>query len=69
MTLRHKVDSMISRDRHDQRTLAASLLWLRNHYDVGKPELKQRVLDRVDKVLEQHELTLDNMKEFRRDFP
>jgi hypothetical protein len=28
------------------------LLWLRNHYDVGKPELKQRVLADIDVVLD-----------------
>ena len=49
-------------------TLAAALLWLRNHYDVGKPELKQQVLSRADAVLKQREPTLDEMKEFRRDF-
>jgi hypothetical protein len=31
--------------------LGAALLWLRNHYDVGKPEHKEYVLKVIDKVL------------------
>jgi hypothetical protein len=50
-------------------TLAAALLWLRNHYDVGKPELKKEVLARIDSVLKQREPTFSEMREFRRDFP
>ena len=32
--------------------LLSTLLWLRNHYDVGKPELKGEVLKRIDVVLD-----------------
>jgi hypothetical protein len=35
-----------------QEVLAAALLWLRNHYDIGKAELKPIVLARIDAVLE-----------------
>jgi hypothetical protein len=56
---------MISREA----TLAAALLCLRNHYDVGREDLKGRVLERIDLVLERRTPTVDEMKEFRRDFP
>ena len=41
------------KDRTDlERELADRLLWLRNHYDVGKPHLKERVLRDVDETLQ-----------------
>jgi hypothetical protein len=37
----------------NERLPASCLLWLRNHYDVGRPdnELKAKVIERVDRVL------------------
>lgn len=37
----------------NESILAAALLWLRNHYDVGQPDLKDQVLERIDRVLDQ----------------
>jgi len=31
--------------------VCAALVWLRNHYDSGKPEHKKQVLEIIDKVL------------------
>jgi hypothetical protein len=36
----------------EMNELFETLLWLRNHYDVGRPEARQEVLDRVDRVLD-----------------
>ena len=38
-------------DDPEKNELAEALLWLRNHYDVGKSECKNEVLRRVDEVL------------------
>lgn len=35
----------------NDRVLVGALLWLRNHYDVGRPELKESVLAHIDSVL------------------
>ena len=32
--------------------LKRNLLWLRNHYDVGKRRLKQEVLKRIDAIID-----------------
>jgi hypothetical protein len=35
----------------EKNELLETLLWLRNHYDVGNPVLKEEVLRRVDGTL------------------
>jgi hypothetical protein len=41
----------IPEDR-EKNELFETLLWLRNHYDVGNPALKEEVLRRVDTTLD-----------------
>lgn len=53
----------------DQEVLAAALLWLRNHYDVGNERVKAKVLNRVDRVLKDHEPSGAAMAELRRKYP
>jgi hypothetical protein len=53
----------------DAKVLAAALLWLRNHYEVGDPELKNEVIDRIDRVLEHIDLEITDMERFRQLFP
>lgn len=35
-----------------EQDLTYALMWLRNHYDIGRRELKAEVIARIDKVLE-----------------
>lgn len=42
-----------------------ALLWLRNHYDVGRPEDKERVLEVIDKILNVNPPTAMEMRIFR----
>lgn len=49
----------------DAKMLAAALLWLRNHYEVGAPDLKDRVIERIDRVLKWREPTGEDMRRFR----
>lgn len=53
----------------DQEVLAAALLWLRNHYDIGDPKLKRKVLNRIDRVLKNHEPSAVAMVELRKRYP
>ena len=53
----------------DPKVLAVALLWLRNHYDVGhrSPELKTKVLKRIDRVLADCDdcICLEGLTKFR----
>ena len=42
-----------------------ALLWLRNHYDVGRSEDKERVLKVIDKILDERQPTVLEMHQFR----
>jgi hypothetical protein len=53
----------------DAAHLRGALLWLRNHYDVGRPEDKARVLARVDAVLRDYEPSVSDVKTFRDKYP
>jgi hypothetical protein len=53
----------------NQRILAAALLWLRNHYDVGDPALREDVIERIDRVLADYHPTVSDMDHFRKMFP
>lgn len=58
----------------NRRTLLASILWLRNHYDCDLThkdlKLKREVLSRVDDLLAANEtITIDDMRIFRLAFP
>ena len=35
-----------------EQELSAALLWARNHLDCGDPTLKDRIIERLDKILE-----------------
>jgi hypothetical protein len=39
-------------DDPEKNELFERLLWLRNHYDVGDPRLKEEVLRRVDETID-----------------
>jgi hypothetical protein len=50
--------------------LKAALLWARNHIDVGvTPELKDRIVQRLDDVLANHPPTVADMRKFRDFYP
>jgi hypothetical protein len=53
----------------DPKMIAACLLWLRNHYEVGKPELREEVLRTVDEVLDSCYPSMADMGKFRKMFP
>lgn len=53
----------------ETKTLAAALLWLRNHYDVGNKDVKRIVLARIDRVLEAYPVSVVSMRKFRKEFP
>lgn len=38
-----------------EKQLRAALLWARNHIDCGDPTLKERVVERLDKILDDGE--------------
>lgn len=53
-----------------EQDLAACLLWLRNHYDVGRSRCKPQVLDRVDRVLADGEdVTITTSTTFKEKYP
>jgi hypothetical protein len=53
-----------------EEELAAALLWLRNHYDVGDCRLKRQVLARADQVLAAGgAITGDHMRQLREKYP
>lgn len=52
-----------------KEVLVGALIWLRNHYDVGQPELKESVLARIDKVLEDADARIADHKAFREAYP
>ena len=52
---------------HYKMTMCA-LLWLRNHYDVGSPELKQDVLAVIDAILDSSNITIVDIAEFRKTY-
>ncbi len=39
---------------NDEKILAAALLWLRNHYELGNDDLKDQVITIIDRVLKFH---------------
>lgn len=47
-----------------ERELAAALLWLRNHYDVGDRKLKPEVLRLTDLILDQEPVSGPEYGEF-----
>ena len=49
----------------EQKTLAAALLWARNHLDVGVLEHRDRVIEALDRVLEGRAPTVADMRNFR----
>lgn len=50
--------------------LKAALLWARNHIDVGvRPDLKDRIVQRLDDVLANHHPTVADMQKFRDFYP
>jgi hypothetical protein len=53
--------------------VAAALLWLRNFLDVGgiaiDPKMKERVLKRVDAVLNDQDVMIKDMQAFRAKYP
>jgi hypothetical protein len=49
--------------------LRSALLWLRNHYDVGKEGLKPKVLSRIDSVLVDYEPSIASLTAFRDAYP
>lgn len=53
----------------DPKILAAAFLWLRNHYDVGNQSLKPQVLDRCDRIINDADINLNDMKIMRKAYP
>jgi hypothetical protein len=51
------------------KILAVALLWLRNHYEVGDPALRDEVIERIDRVLTHCSPTVSDMERFREMFP
>jgi hypothetical protein len=47
----------------------AALLWLRNHYDVGRPELKPLVLNVIDAIIDSDPPDREAMRRFRLHHP
>jgi hypothetical protein len=62
-------DDAIAKATGDPRILRAALLWLRNHYDVGDPAIKDEVLARVDTVLGDKLPDHNDMEAFRNLYP
>lgn len=50
-------------------TLTAALLWLRNHYDVGNPDVKSVVLKRIDDILNDFPATASAITDLQRTYP
>jgi hypothetical protein len=55
--------------RAENALLRAALLSMRNHCDVGKPELRELALARADAVLKDYEPSLGGMAYFRARYP
>jgi hypothetical protein len=55
--------------RAENALLRAALLWMRNHCDVGKPELRELALARADAVLKDYEPSLAGRAYFRARYP
>jgi hypothetical protein len=57
----------------EPKIAAAALVWLRNWLDVGgiaiDTKMKERVLARVDKVIEDQDVTIDDLRAFRKEYP
>lgn len=53
----------------DARILSAALLWARNHLEVGNPEMRDRVIERIDRVLKYREPTPADMQRLRDMYP
>lgn len=51
--------------RPTEDMLRTALLWLRNAYDVGKPENKEQVIAVADKIIDEDTPTLKAMQAFR----
>lgn len=52
------------------RAILGALHWLRNHYELGKPSMKWRVLRRIDRLLKDSCAELSFCAaEFRADYP
>jgi len=52
----------------DPKITICALLWLRNHYDMGRPELKQDVLTVIDAILDSSNIAIVDMAEFRKTY-
>ena len=53
-----------------QRHLQAALVWARNHIDCGDPTLKPRVIERLDKIIDDGEpITGDAMRALAQAYP
>ena len=53
------------------KMLAAALLWLRNHYEVGTldADTKRLVIDRIDRILADGEdVSIADMRDFREQY-
>jgi hypothetical protein len=49
--------------------VAAALVWLRNHYQIGDLSLKRKVLKRIDAVIEDQHVSIEDMRAFRAKYP
>jgi hypothetical protein len=46
-----------------------ALLWLRNHYEKNDPTLRDRVLQRIDKLLLDYDVGALDSEAFRKEYP
>lgn len=49
----------------ETKMLCAALLWARNHLEVGRPEVRDDVIQTLDRVLKHREPMVADMKSFR----
>jgi hypothetical protein len=50
---------------NDLAMMRCALLWLRNHYDVGRPELKERVLEVINEFVPAYAFGPGDLEKFR----
>ena len=50
----------------EKDAILGALLWLRNHYDIGRESEKEKVLRRIDMMLEANEISFRHINAFQR---
>jgi hypothetical protein len=53
-TLREAIALALRGYADEMATMKAALFWLRFHYDILRPQHKEKVLERIDAVLKSH---------------